>query len=93
MLDNIGPVVQEAMKKDGKNAQAFQNATPSERWEYIGSSLMFVVVVVLFLLLGFWAKEKWPGWGWYLWLGINWLLLVLGVITLIAHIWMKMKGK
>lgn len=93
MLDKIGPVFQAAMKADSKNAQLFQNASGSERWGYIGSSLMFVVVIVLFLLLGYFGKDKWPGVGWYIWLLFNWLLLVLGVITLGAHVWMKMKGK
>lgn len=81
------------MKADSKNAQLFQNASGGERWGYIGSSLMFVVVIILFLLLGYFGKDKWPSVGWYIWLLFNWLLLVLGVITLGAHVWMKMKGK
>lgn len=93
MLDKVNAVFQGSLEKGSKNSQSFYNATSGERWDYIVSSFVFVVVVVFFLFLGYWGKMKWPGMGWYIWLGINWVLLVLGIITFLSHVWMKIKGK
>lgn len=93
MREKIQAVFLQAMTKDNQNAIRFASASSAERWGYIGWTFLFVVITGVFIWIGQYGLKRWPGMGWYIWIGVSGILCLIGIASLAGHIVMKLKGK
>lgn len=66
----------------------------THRWKYFFTIPFFLGVCVFFLWLGVIFKEEFYNIiGWYVWMGLASIFLLLGVYTWFSYLWIILKGK